>query len=347
MPEVIIAPASGWGCARCGTDVAPALLACPSCRALRHAGELQRLAWAAEAAERLNDPATALARWREALDLLPPDAGQHATIARRVEELASRPLSAAAPKTEAAQATSRKGLFGVLAAVALFLVTKGKFVALFFLTKGKLLLFGLTKMSTLGTMFLSLGVYWSVWGWKLALGVVLSLYVHEMGHVAALARRGITGSMMMFVPGFGAFVGWRQKLHSEWEVAYVALWGPMWGLGGALVAYGLYLATGEPFWAVLAKIGGLLNLINLTPIWVLDGAQGFAAMSRAHRVAVVVSLLVAWGVSREGLILLPAAAAAFQVFQPPARQPDPRAVLIFVTLVGALATLARIPAPLL
>src|SRR2546426_6462832 len=40
-------------------------------------------------------------------------------------------------------------------------------------------------------MLLSAGVYWAAWGWKFALGVVLSIYVHEMGHVQALQRYGI------------------------------------------------------------------------------------------------------------------------------------------------------------
>ena len=35
-------------------------------------------------------------------------------------------------------------------------------------------------------MLLSAGVYWTIWGWTFAVGVVLSIYVHETGHVQAL-----------------------------------------------------------------------------------------------------------------------------------------------------------------
>ena len=35
-------------------------------------------------------------------------------------------------------------------------------------------------------MLLSAGVYWTIWGWKFAVGVVLSIYLHETGHVQAL-----------------------------------------------------------------------------------------------------------------------------------------------------------------
>ncbi len=63
---------------------------------------------------------------------------------------------------------------------------KFKFLGAFVATKGKLLLLGLTKGSTFLSMILSLGVYWTAWGWKFALGLVVSIYVHEMGHVAML-----------------------------------------------------------------------------------------------------------------------------------------------------------------
>src|SRR5881396_1469823 len=60
-------------CAQCGTQIAPALLACPSCRLLVYAEELKRLAATADGAEQAGDPSAALAAWRQALDLLPAD----------------------------------------------------------------------------------------------------------------------------------------------------------------------------------------------------------------------------------------------------------------------------------
>ena len=77
-------------------------------------------------------------------------------------------------------------------------------LALFLLTKGKLLLFGLSKGTTFLSMLAALGVYWTLWGWKFALGFVLSIYVHEMGHVAAMKRFGLAATAPMFIPGFGA-----------------------------------------------------------------------------------------------------------------------------------------------
>ncbi len=74
-------------CAQCGTQIAPALLACPSCQRLVHADELKRLAATAQRAEQAGDPSGALTAWRQALDLLPTDATQHKVVAVRIAAL--------------------------------------------------------------------------------------------------------------------------------------------------------------------------------------------------------------------------------------------------------------------
>jgi Zn-dependent protease len=277
--------------------------------------------------------------------LLPPDSGQHAAILSRVEEL-SRQVDAGAHTAEEQQVRSKLAGKGTVVIALALLLWKFKFVLVFLLTKGKLLLLGLTKASTVFSMVLSLGVYWAVWGWKFALGLVGSIYVHEMGHVAALNRYGIKASAPMFVPGLGAFITAKQPLHSEREQAMVGLMGPVWGLGAALVAFGVWRTTGMPFWGVIAKVGAWINLFNLTPVWQLDGAHGFRAMSRAHRVVAVLAIAAAFAVTREGLLLLLLIAAVATLFGQQARQPDRRAVLLYVGLIAALAILADVNVPL-
>src|SRR2546425_5453249 len=77
-------------CADCGTQVAPALLACPACHRLVHAERLNRLAADAGRAAAAGDLTAALSAWREALDLLPADTRQHATVAATISELSRR-----------------------------------------------------------------------------------------------------------------------------------------------------------------------------------------------------------------------------------------------------------------
>ena len=111
-------------------------------------------------------------------------------------------------------------------------------VALLLLSKLKFLLLGLTKASTFVSMFAFFGVYWSIYGWPLALGLVLSIYIHEMGHVAMLRRLGIDAGAPMFIPGVGAFVMLKQHIGDPLTDAKIGLAGPVWGLGAALAAFG-------------------------------------------------------------------------------------------------------------
>ena len=64
-----------------------------------------------------------------------------------------------------------------------------------------------------------------------------------------------------------------------------ALAGPLAGWLAAAVCVGLYLQTHYLLWAALARAGAGLNVLNLIPIWVLDGAQAANALGRTARLA--------------------------------------------------------------
>jgi Zn-dependent protease len=333
-------------CPGCGTEVSAARQSCPLCHALIHGDELRRLAREAEEAE-ADRPADALTAWRRALELLPPDSGQAATIAQRAEALSRRIEAAGGSAARGKKKTSGslwKG--GGLVALGL-LAWKLKAVLLFALTKGKLLLLGLTKMGTLGSMLLSLGVYWTVFGWQLALGLVLSIYVHEMGHVAALHRLGIPASAPMFIPGLGAFIRMKQRPVSPREDARVGLAGPLWGLGAALVAGSVYLAGGGPIWAAITHLGAWINLFNLLPFGPLDGGRAFGALSKGQRLFIVCWLGLVWAFTREGLLLLLLVAAVVWLFIPrkTEEEGDQLALVQYAGLVAVLAALCLIRVP--
>lgn len=334
--EVPDAAAAPLRCAECGTEIAPTLASCPSCGRLVHGDELRRLAAEAEGASAAGDLSASLAAWRRALELLPPNSeqariigGKVAVLGRRLDgdRPSSRPAPSAAPKWIAAW-----GAAGLL-------LWKMKFVVGFLLTKAKFLLLGLSKAGTLFSMLLSLGVYWSLWGWKFALGLVVSLYIHEMGHVWVLRKYGIRAGAPMFVPGLGAFVRLKQRLATAREEARVGLAGPNWGLGAALVCGIVYAATGSPFWGAIARVGAWLNLFNLLPFLGLDGDRAFRAMSRPQKGIVIGILAAAWLLSGEGLLVLLALGAGFHLLKRSAPDRDGIAFGNYAALVVVLTAL--------
>ena len=54
-----------------------------------------------------------------------------------------------------------------------------------------LLLPNLKLLTTAGTALVSVAAYSLFWGWEFAVGFVILLFVHEMGHVIQLRREGI------------------------------------------------------------------------------------------------------------------------------------------------------------
>lgn len=332
-------------CPRCGANLPADARVCGACNHLVHAERLGVLAAQAAAEEASNDLSAALGTLRAMLDLLPAGTRQAHQLSERVQGLSLRldtPEAAPAPGRSGA-----KGL-GALAASAVAIAWKGKFFLVFALTKAKFLLLGLTKLPTLLSMFLAVGAYAMVFGWKFALGFVLSIYVHEIGHVVALNRYGIAASAPMFIPGFGAFVRLNQYPANEREDATVGLAGPLWGLGAAAACALVWLATDAALAAALARTGAWINLFNLTPIWQLDGGRGFRALDRSQRWLAVGALGLAWFVSGDVMVLIIAVVAVFRTAtDAPSLTGDRRILWLYVALVLLLAGLmAYVPDPL-
>jgi Zn-dependent protease len=304
---------------------------------------LSALAEQASAAEQSGDISQALGCWRAALDLLPPAANQFAAVQAQIERLGGQLDQPGRPsptgKPSKGQSPAGKALAGL--GVLGMLIWKLKVVLLFVATKGKLLLLGLTKSGTFLSMFVAFAAYWAAWGWPFALGFVLSIYIHEMGHVDALRRYGFKATAPMFIPGLGAFIRLRQSPSNPAEDARIGLAGPLWGMGAAAVCSLLYLATGAGIWAALAHVGAIVNIFNLIPVGPLDGSRGFRALSRRQAVLVTAALGGAWLLTGESLILLVAIAALLRsAATPKDAQPDRPAFAMFVFLIASLSALA-------
>lgn len=226
------------------------------------------------------------------------------------------------------------------------LLWKLKAVVLFAITKGKALVFGFTKLGTLAGVLASFGVYWAAWGWRFALGLIVSLYIHEIGHVVALRRFGIAASAPAFIPGLGAFVRLEQYPANEMENARVGMAGPIWGTCAAVLALGVYAIADWPSFAAIARFGAWLNLFNLLPLGPLDGGRGFGALHRRQRWLVTAVLAFAWFVTAEGLLGLLVVAAVIRAFGRAPETGDTRTLLQYTVLVVLLAGLCTIEVPI-
>ena len=132
---------------------------------------------------------------------------------------------------------------------------------------------------TAGSMAVSVAAYATLWGFWFALGFVVLLLIHEMGHVLELRRHGIKATAPMFIPFMGALITSRTLGDDALAEAKVGLAGPITGTIGASLCLVIWQLTGNDFWQALGFTGLFLNLFNLMPVVPLDGGRAMAAMS--------------------------------------------------------------------
>jgi Zn-dependent protease len=137
---------------------------------------------------------------------------------------------------------------------------------------GKLLLTG-------GSMLVSVFAYALLFGWRYAVGFVLLLFVHEMGHYIAARQRGLDVGAPTFIPFVGAWVELKDMPHDAETEAYVGLGGPLLGTIGALACYFLARDQNSNLLLAIAYSGFFLNLFNLIPLSPFDGGRITAVLS--------------------------------------------------------------------
>jgi Zn-dependent protease len=180
------------------------------------------------------------------------------------------------PFGDAPKSTLRKRVGSALAGTAAVAAKFGTAVK-----AGLVALPNLKLLTTAGTAMVSVAAYSLLWGWEFAVGFVVLLFVHEMGHVVALRREGIHASSPMFIPFLGAVIATRSLGDNALAEARVGLAGPILGSIGAAACLAVGEATNSNFFRALAYVGFLLNLFNLIPVVPLDGGRAMAAMAPA------------------------------------------------------------------
>jgi Zn-dependent protease len=139
----------------------------------------------------------------------------------------------------------------------------------------------LLKFKFLFSMFVSAAFYVWLGGWWFGIGLVVLLFVHEMGHVLEAKHQGLPVSAPLFIPFMGALITMKQMPHNAWREAKLAIAGPLLGSAGALALYVAGVAYDSRPLKALAFLGFFLNLFNLLPVVPLDGGRITAALHPA------------------------------------------------------------------
>ena len=318
MSSIILPPSQF--CSACSAELQPGALECPRCHALVHAATLERLSTEAKALEEGGAFSQARERWLDALKLLPAHSTQADWVRDRAWHLATR--ARPAPQADAANKWARK--LGPLAPLAIAL------------SKAKVLL-ALFKLNFLLSLAAFIAVYWSLYGRKFGLGFVALIFFHEMGHFIDIKRRGLPAEMPVFLPGLGAYVRWQALGVSRETRAAVSLAGPLAGFLAAAACALVWWHTGSGIWAALARASAWLNVLNLIPVWVLDGGQAALALDKQERLWLLTSCLALWLLLSQSVFLLVALGAGYRVFTKDLPAESSRATTAyFISVLAAL-----------
>lgn len=130
----------------------------------------------------------------------------------------------------------------------------------------------------IGSMLVSVAAYTWLWGWTFAVGFMLLLAIHEIGHVIELRRQGISATLPSFIPFLGALISMKGRPQSSYDEAKVGLAGPLLGtLASAGVALAAVLLH-SMFLRELAYVGFFLNAFNLVPALPFDGGRAVGVL---------------------------------------------------------------------
>jgi Zn-dependent protease len=135
--------------------------------------------------------------------------------------------------------------------------------------------------TTSASMLVSLGAYAWIWGWKFALGFILLLFVHELGHYLEARRQGLDVGAPVFIPFLGAAILLKENPLNAWREAQIAIAGPIVGSIGAAVVWLIGERQDSELLVALGFTGFFLNLFNLLPVVPLDGGRIAAAIHPA------------------------------------------------------------------
>lgn len=119
----------------------------------------------------------------------------------------------------------------------------------------------------------SLMIYTSLFSFKFAAALLISLMFHEYGHIQAMKYFGLKTRGIYLLPFFTGFALCDKKVSTRWQSMVIALTGPSFGLLMSVFYMLIYGLTADVFFAALAVFNALINLFSLLPVLPLNGGH--------------------------------------------------------------------------
>ncbi len=127
-------------------------------------------------------------------------------------------------------------------------------------------------------LYIAIGYFFFSHNWVFLLIVTAIIIFHEMGHFTAMKIFNYSDLGIFFIPLLGAYVSGSKQEVSQKQSAIILLAGPVPGIAVGIVL--LFIPGNESIMITetisldeVAKASVFLNLLNLLPVYPLDGGQ--------------------------------------------------------------------------
>lgn len=134
-----------------------------------------------------------------------------------------------------------------------------------------------TNALGLGGLAIAAAVYF--YGWQVGAALIITVLIHEFGHVAAYRVCGHSDARFRLIPLFGGLAISDQTPSRQDKDFFISLMGPAICLAPMALCFALSDLMVEQSWQVanflyiLALTMGAINFFNLLPFWPLDGGR--------------------------------------------------------------------------
>ena len=143
-----------------------------------------------------------------------------------------------------------------------------------------------TNAMGLGALAIGAAVYF--YGWAFGAAIILSVALHEFGHVVAYRVCGHTDARFRLIPILGGVAISNRLPEAQDRAFFIALMGPAICLAPMALAFAaselLFPATPTlaSFLYVFAMVLGSFNFFNLLPFWPLDGGRMVQILAQTY-----------------------------------------------------------------
>ena len=134
-----------------------------------------------------------------------------------------------------------------------------------------------TSALGLGALAVAAAMYF--YGWQFGIALIITVAIHEFGHVAAFRVCGHTDARFRLIPLFGGVAISNQTPSRQDKDFFISLMGPAICLAPMMVFFAVSDVIVEQSWQaanflyILGLTMGALNFFNLLPFWPLDGGK--------------------------------------------------------------------------